>query len=132
MAEVEPDAHAAALGMLRLAPARLLGDELDDAAHAAGVMRVASFSRRDDARFAEEIEAELDRILSRRVRELVDERLDDERERVAARRAQRAGRHAARHHRAVERPVGDEAGGNSFPDKPAPLMKRSPSPNDTK
>jgi hypothetical protein len=77
-------------------PAGLLAHELEHTAHSAGVevglRPVAVVRRIEDARLAEQVEAELQRIACGGVRELVDEALERECEPVAFRRAQRPRR----------------------------------------
>ena len=66
---------------------------------------------RRNLRRVQQIDAELNRVLSRRVRQLVDERLEHPGVRVAARRAHRPRRHAQRHQRCPRREIRHESRG---------------------
>jgi hypothetical protein len=108
VAELERHAQAGTLRQRRLAPGRLLADELEDAARPFRV-EVVVVELAGVPRPAQQIDSELERILAGRMRQLVDERLEDEAEGVAARGAQRERRHAERHRARHEGEVGHEA-----------------------
>src|SRR5207302_3153289 len=101
MRELEGNAHGGVFRELTRAPAGFSRDELEDTLHARSVeIDIAGIGRgRDagDARRAEKIQAELDRIFSRSVSELVGERLKDPGEGVASGGAQSVGGNTARH-----------------------------------
>src|SRR5262249_40619563 len=125
VAEVESDTHAGSLGQFRLAPARLLGDGLEDGTHTRGVeswrrlpapptaaaTRWLRLRRWRGQLIREHVEAELHRIFVRRRRQLIDEGLHNKSDGVAARRAKRARWNAERHARRVEGEVRNVAPG---------------------
>ena len=85
MRELHADAQGGTARQCALAPAGFFSDQVQHAAHALGLEVLVV--GRTHASAAQQIQAELHRVLLGGVRQLVDERLEDEAERVAARRA---------------------------------------------
>ena len=92
VAEVEGHAHARALRQLCRAPAGLLAPRARSTPRMRAGVVAGACRRARDGRLAEQVEAELHRVLAGRVRQLVDERLEHEADALLPRRAQRARR----------------------------------------
>ena len=121
VAELERDAHAAALRRLRLPQ-----PDFSATSSTTPRMRPALNRRRAPSAVvttrgcAEQLEAELHRILARRMRDLVDERLEDEASALLPGARSATGRHAARHHATQSSAkLATKPAGNSFGDDAA-------------
>src|SRR6266540_1993419 len=126
VAEVEAHPHPAALGKGAASPARLLGHQLQHAAHAGGVVGRLAVGVAHDARGPEQLEAELDGVPAGREGQLVDEGLEDESEGVAA------GGPPSGMCVASSRKWERKRAGNSLSEMPELLANLSPSPKVTK
>ena len=91
---MEGHAESMTSGDFPLAPAGFLRHEFEDAPHSSRV--IAAGRRADHPRLAQEVEAELDLVLSGGVGQLIEERVHHEGDGIAAGRPEGAGGHAER------------------------------------